>query len=302
MKQGFSLLLALLLLLTACGKTPAEPAEETFPVYFAAATVGSAALLSEERPLPPGTEPVEGLMRMILSGPVSEGLLSPIPAGTQLLSWEMEEDGVLRVDLSERYGGLAGVDLTLADYAIALTLCALPEVDAVSITVEGEPVSFRDHQVLRTTDVILSGSEDTPVTLTAPLYFPQPDGGLGMENRDLLITENDNLATVLLTALLSGPTQPGLYLPMPKGAELLSAYVEDGVCYANFSTPFLRDAPQDRRACTLLLYSIVNTLCAHDSISSVHLLVDGTSLESYGGIPTAAPLESNLALVTEALS
>ena len=95
---------------------------------------------------------LEGLVECLLSGPLSGALRSPIPEGVRQLSAPAIEDGVCRVDLSEGYGSLSGVELTLADYCIALTLCQVPGVEAVSIDVEGEPIPYRARQVLRPED------------------------------------------------------------------------------------------------------------------------------------------------------
>ena len=58
------------------------------------------------------------------------------------------------MDLSEGYNGLSGIDLTLADSCIVLTLTQLEEVDRVYLTVEGEQRPFRDS-VLTAADFVL---------------------------------------------------------------------------------------------------------------------------------------------------
>lgn len=297
MKQ-LALILALLLLLPGCGADkPGDKDGTAYSVYFLANTLQSSALQSEERRIPEDSDPAEGLLRALLSGPSSSELTSPIPAGTRLRGLDLDKDGTLTVDLSEQYGGLSGVDLTLADYCIALTLCALPGVESVSITVEGEPISFRAHQRLSATDVILSGTEDAPIYYSAQLYFVREDGGLGVEKRDLLITEKQSLSAALLAALMDGPTEDGLAFPLPEETKILSVYVENGVCSVNFSAAFMENAATSTRQRSLLLYSIVNTLCTQSKVTSVHLFVDGSTVDSYGGIPTTAPLEPNTNLV-----
>ena len=52
---------------------------------------------------------------------------------------------MLLVDLSEQYGALADVSLTLADYSIVLTLSQLEGVEGVEITAGGHRVSYRSH-------------------------------------------------------------------------------------------------------------------------------------------------------------
>lgn len=83
-------------------------------------------MASEIRRLPEGADIPGGLMECLLSGPVSDDLASPFPEGVYLLSQPTVEEGVCRVNLSEKYGGLSGVELTLAGYCIVLTLCQVP--------------------------------------------------------------------------------------------------------------------------------------------------------------------------------
>ncbi len=140
-----------LVLLTACGG-PAEK-EAEYRVYFRALE-GEEALQAELRSLPSGTQPVEGLLALLLAGPESEGLERTIPANVTLRGTSLE-NGVLTVDFSSRYAGLSGIDLTMADYSVVQTLSQVDGVEAVTITAEGEPIPYRDHQRLTAEDVWL---------------------------------------------------------------------------------------------------------------------------------------------------
>ena len=124
-----------------------------YPVYFLdQAEDGGQALKAENRTLAPESEEIESLLQTILSGPKSETLTNVIPASVSLRGWTLH-NGLLTVDLSGSYGTLSGIDLTLADYSIVLTLTQLEEVEAVMITVEGQVISYRDHQRLTPEDV-----------------------------------------------------------------------------------------------------------------------------------------------------
>ena len=194
MRKRILSMLCALLLLTGC--TPGRDAESgAYEVYFAAALpdggaddpVQGPAVQWETRRLPQDADVLSALVECLLSGPVSDGLRSPFPDGVYQVSAPTLTDGVCEVDLSERYGGLSGVDLTIADYCIALTLCQVEGVESVSILVEGEPISYRDHQLLRESDAVLSSAEDEPVYLSADLCFLREEGGLAMEHRELLV-------------------------------------------------------------------------------------------------------------------
>lgn len=146
--------LCLLLALAACG-APEEEGE--YSLYFLPTSYAAGPALTAQAFSPDPDRPVEeALIAALLSGPEDKALLtSPFPGGVSLRSWSVRE-GLMHINLSEQYGGLSGMALTLADYSIALTLCQLPHVEGVSITVENDPMPFRYRQVLTAEDVILT--------------------------------------------------------------------------------------------------------------------------------------------------
>ena len=98
---------------------------------------------------------IPALMERLLAGPGEDGrALSPFPSRTTLRGWSLR-DGLARVDLSDSYGSLSGAPLALADSCIVLTLCQLPDVERVYLTVAGRPRPFRD-QVLTPGDFLFS--------------------------------------------------------------------------------------------------------------------------------------------------
>lgn len=155
-KDLLALSLALALLCTACGMGISRegPGSGEAEIWFLAEVNGEkgSALASEYRSLPQGEE-IQGLLSLLFSGPEALNLTSPFPSGTAVKSWRLEGDVAL-VDLSESYGELFGIGLSLADGCIVLTLCQLAQVERVYLTVEGRPRPFRD-QVLAPQDFLL---------------------------------------------------------------------------------------------------------------------------------------------------
>lgn len=150
-KRLLSLTLALALLCSSCAGTGHGNGEETPPegqysVYFPVDDPAQTdlALGREFHALPEGAGEVEGLMTLLLSGPQETGFASPFPEGTGVRSWR-QEGGLVSLDMTEAYGGLSGVELTLADACVVLTLCQLKGVNQVYLTVEGRPRPFRDQ-------------------------------------------------------------------------------------------------------------------------------------------------------------
>ena len=306
LRRNSGLLLVLwtgLLLLSACALV--ESGEETQPqgaykVYYA--VTGEEATVQAvdwEYHVPSGEDTASALAELVLSQPETPGLTSPAPSGTRLLSCQLEE-GQLRLDLSEQYGGLSGVDLTVANSCLTLTLCQLEGVEEVYITVEGEAIPYQTLRAMGTDDVLLPGTGEGELTVAVGLCFPRADGsGLGVEYRDVVQNEGDTMASAVFSALLEGPRYRELTSLMPEDTKLRGISVEGGVCTVNLSPEFLAALPQDEQSARLLLYSIVNTLCMQEdlSISTVQILADGHAIESIGGVPASVPLEPDWTLL-----
>ena len=142
--------------LSACASP--EPASEWY-VYFPVKSYLDGAALSGQPLAVTDSEPtIEELIDRLLEGPTDPNLYSPIPANVSLRSWSLK-DGLLYLNLSEQYGGLSGIQLTLADYSFVYTLCQLEDVEGVLLTVANDPMSFRHHQVLTVDDALVA---DTP--------------------------------------------------------------------------------------------------------------------------------------------
>lgn len=292
-KRGMALLCAALLALSSCALLAGEeeqPPEGAYALYFAVdgdAGGGVEAAVDFEYRVPEeGVEAAPALVEALLAGPKDPKLVSPFPAGTQLRAWEMEESGGIRLDMNESYGALSGIDLTIANYCLTLTLCQLEEVDYVHITVMGEELPFWRADALREGDVILSGAEEQPVTVTATLYYPRTAGaGLGVEYRDVVVAEGDILAGAVMAAWAEGPAYQSLRSPLPEGTALLSVSVDGGVCYVNFSAALLNTEREEARA---LVYSIVNTASSLEKVEVVQIQAEGENLAELAGVPTTA--------------
>ena len=278
--------LAGLLLLAAGCSAPPEEAEDGYQVYYSALEdrYAQQALASEPYGSAPPEEPIPDLVAALLDGPDSPGLTSPFPDGVRLLGWELAqlsppvlENGVCTVDLSEQYGGLSGVNLTVADACLTLTLCQVEGVDAVYVTVEGREIPYRPVQALTPEELFLSDGMDAPASVALPFWYPRADGtGLAAETREL--AAGDTLLQDVLTSWADGPSGQELEAALPRGAEVRSVTLEDGLCTVDLSQAFLDGLPADSGQARLAVYALVNTLAGVDGVEQVQLLVEGDAL------------------------
>lgn len=299
MKKRLALLLCCALLVSGCAYYgEAKEEEETaYQLYFMAkeleedpgggALQGETVYLQDMEDAEP-REVAEALMEELLKGPLDERLKSPIPAGTSLLSLEVTGSRAL-VDLSAAYGTLSGVMLTLADYAVTLTLTQLPDISLVKITVRGQELAYRDRQIFAARDVLLAPEGDVVSTVPATLYFLNAGGELVGEERTLSLYEGDTQVSAVARALEHGPESKELTSALPEGFRVKSVWLEEDVCYVNLSSALLED-PLPEEQLTAALRTLERSLCSLETVSETQFLVDGEFANYYGPVNVAEPL------------
>ena len=276
-----------------------EPPEGSYRIYYTVAEANSSGPAVDYQYYVPPEEGdlVRSLISKALDQPEGEALISPYPAGVSLRS-AVVENGVLSLDLSEQYGALSGVRLTVANYCLVLTLSQVEGVEALRITVEGEELPYFSGKELRAEDAFLTSDEEKPVYVDAALWFGSLGyPGLWVEVRQVLKTEEETSSQALLKALIDGPEGEGLYTLLPEETQVRSAVVEDGVCTVDFTAAFLTGSGEDESRDRMLLYAVVNTLTGSlGSVEQVRILVEGAPLDNLGGIPLTNPIRPDFSL------
>jgi len=291
-----ALLLALWLLwaLSACTHTGETNAEDRFLLYYPAADLrtvtGGDAVVTRDIIIAGAAdlttqELAERLLEALLGGAADAATSAPMPAGTSVL--ELSVFGKwARVDLSRQYTRLAGIDLTLADYCVTLTLTQLDGINAVSITSGGRELPYRHTQVLTAADPLLSTQESALRPVTVSLYFlDKATGELRAERQALALYEGQTRVNALLEALLRGPESDDLQPLLAEDLTILSVRVEEGTCYLNLPADADLGPTPD-----LALRSLVRSLCSLDNIDRVQLVVDGEIVPLFSGLEVGEPL------------
>lgn len=276
MKRVMSLLLAALLTLSLAACTATEEPVEGLTLYGLTAEEarlggdiisGSTVVPWEELPEEREAQ-VQAVMEHLMES--GEGYLSPIPESVSLRSVTMSGSTAC-VDLSVSYSFLSGMELSIADYCIVLSLTQLTGVYAVRITAEGREIAHRSKQTLVAKDVLLSSMDDVVRTLTAQLYFLNEAGEPVSEERILTQYEGESGAQVVLDALMEGPESDALLPLLPEGFVGMTARMESGVCHLNIPGESMKLLREDDE----VLRAVARSLLSTEGIRQVELYVDG---------------------------
>ena len=227
--------------------------------------------------------PMQLLEQLCLPSP-DGSLYSVLPEGTRILS-AVTQDGLCTVDLSGEFVSRRFYSPSaqlLSIYGIVNTLTALPEIDRVELTVEGE-------LLLRLGSVSLSGPMIRDDRFLGPVRT-----GLGEQDHTVYLTQGRepgliplplrlrqsgaySSAEQMVRYLLTDAGTNGLGTCIPPETRLNSIRVERLICHVDFSSEFLEDPQMLPTAIRVLTAS----LCTLDHVFAVNITVDGRVPEGY---------------------
>lgn len=306
-----TLLLAALLLCTAagCGEKNAADGTENTSAYL---RLYCPAELGEKNRSAGGGDAVNGIpiswkqvrgddrgrqqqaqyiMELLLGGCTDKDFICPVPKGTAVNSCTVT-GGTVSVDLSREYEQLVGVERTIADYCITLSLMQLDGIYAVRLTVNGLLPEGRTNGVYTSAEVLLTSPEDIVRTVKVTLYFPTGSGTLTGEERRLTVYEGETMAQAVVKALAERPmdSYAGSEQLLPEGFAVLDTKVEDGTCYLNLAGSVTALLPEDNADQERMIQGLVDSLCSLEDVSQVQLMVDGEYQMMLGCVPISRPL------------
>lgn len=145
------------LFLCACGK---KDAELQVPVNFyycneeISYNSSFGVIRPEAREAEDFYEDASKLFSVYLDGPVSAELVSPLPAGTGLVSLEFKED-TAHLTLTQEFATLSGVKLSTACSCIVMTLSEYAGISQVHFYVKDGLIDNRESLVVNNSDIVL---------------------------------------------------------------------------------------------------------------------------------------------------
>lgn len=286
----FLLIIAMIFpVMAACGK-----GEEEISVYFKDAQLPT--LSVEKRKAEKGMSVKDKAVfavNELIKGPVDDKHEAVISNKAKLLGLEIV-NSVATVNMSKHYSDQKGTDELLLRLALVNTLCSIDGIDAIVIQVEGVNLVGADGKEIppiRPSDYV---DPENAQKESIKLYFPNSDStALGSEVREVEIQNMPSLEKAVVTELIAGPKDKKLSNALPEGTKLLNIETKDKICYVTFSKEFINNAGSGSYETTMILYSVVNSLCELDTVDSVQILIEGKTDAVFGNFMLDIPYEAN---------
>lgn len=280
-RYGFWLLLVLFVLgITACGAKE----QQGTPVEISYLNKSETKIVPETHYLQGTTtkEMIVEVLTLLCSVPENKELEATLPGGINIVNYAYEGTQVT-VALGEKYKELPKTTEVLTRAAIVRSLTAIPDVNYVMITINGEPLldTMGTAVGIMTADMFIdyAGQKNTDSYAQAKirLYFANETGdGLIAINRSLAFNmdiSNISMERLVVEQLLAGPASEESYPTINPSTKLLSITVKDGVCYLNFSKDIL--TPVNNVTSDVTVYSIVNSLVELNNVNKVEISIEG---------------------------
>ncbi len=299
MKKRIALILVLAMVVSLCACFDKRETVTQINVYFKDGATGE---LKSEKVKYNGKQSAVDMasfaMNKLIEGPEDDRLVSVMDNNVKFGNVSVKNEEAT-VDFSEEFKLHTGIEELLVRFSVVRTLCDIPGISAVSITVDGLPLvsnaTGKEIGVMNKKDLI-SGIDTQIETLTLTLYFATANSnGLKAENRQVETYDTVSMEKTIINELLKGPSSKELEAAIPAGTKVKSIETKEGVCYVNFSEEFINNfAGGDGM---VVVYSIVNSLCSLENISAVQILVEGKLGAKFANYTFDAPLKANKSIV-----
>lgn len=271
------LVLTTVLLLTGCSLNRTE--ENGYTVYCVNAT-GTRLIENSYKPAAETFDEIlDELIGQLRTAP--SGYVSVLQDGITFNGYERGIDA-LRVDFSKEYYNLSNTEEVLLRAAIVKTVCQIPGVTKVMITINGEQLRDSEGELVPAMDAntfidTKEGGINSYQYATLLLYFADKTGNqMEQETRNLHYSSNMVLERVVVEQLIKGPETSGLKAILSSDVRIQNIYTQNGVCTITFSEEAEKNPSESALNAETALYAIVNSICATcDNISGVKFEING---------------------------
>ncbi len=242
----------------------------------------------------------ERVMKALKKGPENAKLQSFLSKDTE---WDIGgNDGMLSVDFTKEFLTKDKNYNLLSSYAVVKSLCGIPGITAVKLTVEGAEVILPDNSTidyLTNKDINLESDSGGTENFGLKMYFQNSDGKLKSEWRTMPVDDISLLAQNIFMGLAKGPENPDLTLVLASDSKMNSVEITDGIAYLNVPENFILKNSGTQEKEKNVVYSIVNSLCELDGVTNVQFLINGKKESGFSNVDLSLLLSPDYSIVAE---
>lgn len=301
-KRLIPILIALGVLTAGCtANTVSSPSPESIAIYRVLTPDYQSdgnLLLSETLALDTSEASVLQAAEALSATPQSEKLQCPLPSDVKILD-AVKNANYVTVYTNSEYLDVNGIEKTIMDCCITMTMCSIEGVDFVTICVGSEVIEDK----LSTEDFLLFDNIINSNKAQVRIYFPKTtEKILGSEHHTISFDDENSAERTILDALFQGPTSNNLKRAFPFGTIVLSVYTQNGICSVSLSGISPEDGSLTSDEAKLAVYSIVNSLTSLAGINSVQILINGEQVQSIWGFSIFNPLSKDKSIIGSAVA
>ena len=213
----------------------------------------------------------------------------------------IKEKSHVTVDFSNDFLTDDSTKNAFAAYAVVKTLCQLPGINYVRVTVDSSEIVGPDGNLLgfmSGDDINVEKDIDGTENKYVALYFTDSKTKLlKKEIRAIKMTDLQPIEQYILNGLIEGPKNPELESVLSSDTSIISVQTTDGTCFVNFASGFVGKNSGSGEKEKNAIYSIVNSLTELDTVTNVQFLIDGKKSDSFGSVLISGMFSRNESLI-----
>lgn len=306
------MMLLILLLITGCmSNVNVDTSKEynTINLYFV--NQDKLGLVTESINIPnnySNKDKVKTILQKLEKGPNNEIYSRSILEGIHVkdVNFDDIENGLVKIYFNNNYKKMSPEEEVLCRAAIVYTLSELKFIKNVEFWIENIQLADQDNKPYKAFSVndftfISVNGKYPEQKLKFTLYFANKKNKLQADEENYItVNQNERQEQIIMSLLMKGPVNKKLKRTIPKEAKLESnPYVENAICYIDFSEEFITKHTGGEIESKLTIYSIVNSLVKLPYINKVQFLIDSKKVSEFRGVIKGfdKPFESNTDII-----
>ena len=236
----------------------------------------------------------QALQYLVKDGPISEllpnGFQAVLPAGTDILGVNLQEDGTLIVDVSEEFKDYDAEEELQILQAMTFTLTQFDNVDRIKLWINGEP---QDEMPVKGTPISEGYSKNNGINIfvndqpnlqhskVVTIYYPKRynEEFYYVPVTEYIDVKDEDVYSSIVQTLLDGPAYELNAIDVFNDTASLvnKPFLRDGVLQLIFNEDILKD-PENGIIADDVVETLVRTLTAEEEVEAVDIKVENKAV------------------------